>query len=80
MGARVDNRQFRDIVDEFGDMVYRIALNQTRQPADAEDIVQTVFLKLYAIRNEKQAARPSPGRERQAAAFWRGAARAGGAS
>lgn len=43
MGVRVDNRQFRDIVDEFGDMVYRIALNQTRQPADAEDIVQTVF-------------------------------------
>ena len=48
MGVRVDNRQFRDIVDRFGDMVYRIALNQTRQPADAEDIVQTVFLKLYA--------------------------------
>lgn len=47
-GTSVDNRQFRDIVERFGDMVYRIALNQTRHQADAEDIVQTVFLKLYA--------------------------------
>lgn len=45
--ASVDNRQYRDIVDEFADMVYRIALNQTRCAADAEDVVQAVFLKLY---------------------------------
>ncbi|MEY8459521.1 sigma-70 family RNA polymerase sigma factor [Eggerthellaceae bacterium 24-137] len=43
----MDNRQFRLIVDAYGDMVYRIALNQTRRAADADDIVQTVFLKLY---------------------------------
>ena len=43
----MDNRQFRTIVDAYGDMVYRIALNQTRRAADADDIVQTVFLKLY---------------------------------
>lgn len=43
----MDNRQFRLIVDAYGDMVYRIALNQTRRPVDADDIVQTVFLKLY---------------------------------
>ncbi len=28
-------------------MVYRIALNQTRNAADADDIVQAVFLRLY---------------------------------
>ena len=44
----MDNREFRQIVDEFGAMVYRIALNQTRNVADAEDVVQTVFEKLYA--------------------------------
>ena len=43
----VDNRQYRKIVDAYADMVYRIALNQTRSGADADDIVQAVFLKLY---------------------------------
>ncbi|WP_288070302.1 RNA polymerase sigma factor, partial [Adlercreutzia caecimuris] len=43
----VDNRQFRAIVDAYADMVYRIALNQTRRGADADDVVQAVFLKLY---------------------------------
>lgn len=43
----MDNRRFRAAVDAYGDMVYRIALNQTRRPADADDIVQAVFLKLY---------------------------------
>lgn len=43
----MDNRQYRQIVDNFADMVYRIALNQTRRVPDAEDVVQAVFLKLY---------------------------------
>ena len=43
----MDNRQFRAIVDAYADMVYRIALNQTRRGADADDVVQAVFLKLY---------------------------------
>lgn len=43
----MDNRQYRQIVDDFADMVYRIALNQTRRVTDAEDVVQAVFLKLY---------------------------------
>lgn len=46
-GNFVDSRQFRTIVDTYADMVYRIALNQMRRGADADDIVQTVFLKLY---------------------------------
>lgn len=43
----MDNREYRAAVDAFGDMVYRIALNQTRSAADADDITQAVFLKLY---------------------------------
>ena len=43
----MDNRQYRQIVDAYADMVYRIALNQTRRVPDAEDVVQAVFLKPY---------------------------------
>lgn len=43
----MDNRQYRQIVDDYADMVYRIALNQTRRVPDAEDVAQAVFLKLY---------------------------------
>lgn len=43
----MENRTYRSAVDDYGDMVYRIALNQTRSVADADDITQTVFLKLY---------------------------------
>lgn len=43
----MDNRQYRQIVDDYADMVYRIALNQTRRVPDAEDVVQAVFLKFY---------------------------------
>ena len=43
----MDSCQYKTSVDEFIDMVYRIALNQTRNAADADDIVQAVFLRLY---------------------------------
>ena len=33
-------------VDRYADMVYRIALSYLRSPQEAEDVVQTVFLKL----------------------------------
>ena len=42
----MDNRQYRQIVDGYADMVYRIALNQTRRVPDAEDVVQDVYEKL----------------------------------
>ena len=56
----MDNRQYRQIVDDYADMVYRIALNQTRRVPDAEDVMQAVFLKLY----EKQPAWLRDGAER----------------
>lgn len=33
-------------MDSWGAMVYRLALNQTRSPHDADDVAQDVFLKL----------------------------------
>lgn len=34
------------LFDTYADMVYRIALSYLRSPQEAEDVVQTVFLKL----------------------------------
>lgn len=34
------------LFDQYADMVYRIALSYLRSPQEAEDVVQTVFLKL----------------------------------
>lgn len=41
------------------DMVYRLALSYTRSPADAEDICQTVFLRLM-----EKGCKVTPGKER----------------
>ena len=35
-----------ELFDHYADMVYRIALSYLRSPQEAEDVVQTVFLKL----------------------------------
>ena len=43
----MDNRAYRKAVEDYGDMVWRIALNQTRSAADADDVMQAVFLKLF---------------------------------
>ncbi len=45
----MDNRQFRAIVDAYADMVYRIALNQTRRGTDADDVVQDTLLRYYSL-------------------------------
>ena len=34
-----------ELFDRYADMVYRIALSYLRSPQEAEDVVQTVFLK-----------------------------------
>lgn len=40
-----------DAVDRYGTLVYRLALAQTKNPADAEDVFQEVFLRL--VRNKR---------------------------
>lgn len=35
-----------DIVDKYSDMVYKLALNQTKHKADAEDVYQEVFIRI----------------------------------
>jgi len=47
------------LYDQYSNMVYRLALNYLRQPQDAEDVVQAVFLKLAERRAE-----PETGKER----------------
>ena len=42
----MDKAQFEALAGRYRDMVYRIALNRLRNPADAEDAVQDVLLKL----------------------------------
>lgn len=51
---------FRDLYEEHSETVYYTALRVTGNPADAEDVLQTVFLKLLDGGPELDAAR-SPG-------------------
>jgi len=46
-GGRVDDNAFQEAVQRYGDTVYRVAFHSCRNRADAEDITQNVFLKLY---------------------------------
>ena len=39
--------EFAGYAKSYGDTVYRVALNCCKNAADAEDIMQTVLLKLY---------------------------------
>lgn len=43
---RTDNSQYMTALEEHGDTVYRICLVYLKNKADAEDVFQTVFLKL----------------------------------
>ena len=47
------------LFDQYHNMVFRLALTVTRSPQDAEDIVQTVFLKLL-----DGTCPPTPGKEK----------------
>ena len=46
------HEKFTHLVQRYIDTVFRIALNYTKNPADAEDITQNVFLKLYQQEQE----------------------------
>lgn len=47
------------LFDQYSNMVYRLAFSYLRSQQDAEDVVQSVFLKVIEGR-----ARPLPGKER----------------
>jgi RNA polymerase sigma-70 factor, ECF subfamily len=41
-----DQEAFNEIVNRYGDKIYRTALRITRNPSDAEDVLQEVFITL----------------------------------
>ncbi len=41
------NERIRQVVEEYGDTIYRLALHYVRDPADAEDVVQEVLLAFF---------------------------------
>lgn len=43
-------QQFTDAAEQYLDMVYRIALNWFRNPADAEDAAQNAMLRHWLVR------------------------------
>lgn len=51
------DNSMEDIIEKYSDMVLRLALNQTRNRANADDIYQEVFLRLLKntdkIKNEE---------------------------
>ena len=40
------SEEFQRIVTEYADIVYRVAFSYTKTSHDAEDVVQTTFMKL----------------------------------
>lgn len=46
------NEQFTDLAIKYIDTVFRVALSYTKNPADAEDITQDVFLALFREKRE----------------------------
>lgn len=47
-------REFNEAVERYLDMVYRIALNWFRRPADAEDAAQNTMLRLWRAETDFQ--------------------------
>ena len=46
-GFVLSDSEFTELVQTYGDMVFRVALGYMRNQADAEDVAQSVFLSLY---------------------------------
>lgn len=41
------NEEFTALADKYIDLVYRVALNCVRHPADADDVTQNVMVRLF---------------------------------
>ena len=50
----VTDETFRRYVEQYADTVFRVAFHSLRHRADAEDVMQTVFLRLYQTRTPFQ--------------------------
>ena len=48
----LDRREFKAAVERYRDLVYRVAYGYLRSQADADDITQNVFVKLYRSATE----------------------------
>ena len=46
--------EFSEYVEKYIDTVYRVAFSMLKNPHDADDVTQEVFLKLYTARGEFQ--------------------------
>lgn len=46
---RRDEEAFNEIVERYADKIYRLALRITRNPSDAEDILQQAFLSIERL-------------------------------
>lgn len=52
-GKKVDvitKQEYNETIDQFGDMVTRVLLLRCRDPMDAEDCFQNVFMKLLSVK------------------------------
>lgn len=49
--SSMNDEQFCQVLHDFKDTVYRVALNYLNNPHNAEDISQEVFLRLYRTAN-----------------------------
>ena len=50
------DQQFREAVELYGDMVFRLAYSYLKNRADAEDVMQETLLKLYTEPREFESA------------------------
>lgn len=50
----MSDEEFNRIVEQYADTVYRVALSYAKSPHDAEDVVQTTFMKLLTGHREFQ--------------------------
>lgn len=48
----MDGRAYTDAVIAYADIVYRTALSYTKAQQDAEDVTQTVFMKLLETKGD----------------------------